>query len=161
MRLLRAVLIMMAIVVASGVSQRHATADEMEVLTETLRAAELSFAASVAENDFESFKAHIDDQAVFIAAQVLNGKAAIAEAWSGFFGENAPKMEWHPETVVVRASGGLGFSQGPYTLTLTNPDGTKTVQKGSFTSIWEHQSDGGWKIIFDSGCPPCPECASP
>jgi ketosteroid isomerase-like protein len=133
----------------------------MEALTESLRAAELSFAASVADDDFEGFKAHIDDAAIFVAGPVLNGRTAIAEAWSGFFGENAPKMEWHPETVVVRPGGNLGISNGPYTLTMTNADGTESTQKGYFTSVWEHQPAGGWKIIFDSGCPPCPDCASP
>lgn len=134
--------------------------DERGDLTQTLEAAELSFAASVAAKDLEAFAAHIDDQAIFIAGQVLNGKAAILDGWSGFFAAGAPRMEWHPETVVVRPDGMLGVSQGPYTLTMENPDGTESTQRGLFNSIWKRQQEGGWKIIFDSGCPPCPECAS-
>jgi ketosteroid isomerase-like protein len=125
-----------------------------------LEAAELSFAASVAAKDRESFAALIDEHAIFAAESVLNGKPAILEAWAGFFAEGAPKMEWHPETVVVQTGGKLGISKGPYTLTFKAADGSESVQQGQFISIWEHQDDGGWKIIFDSGCPPCPECAS-
>jgi ketosteroid isomerase-like protein len=138
----------------------HAAAEEMEDLTPSLEAAELSFAASVAAKDLESFAAHIDEQAIFAAGSVLNGKPAILQAWSGFFAEGAPKMEWHPETVVVQTGGKLGISKGPYTLTIKSTDGSESVQQGQFISIWERQDDGGWKIIFDSGCPPCPECAS-
>ena len=35
------------------------------------------------------------------------------------------------------------------------------VQQGRFISVWQRQDDGGWKILFDSGCPPCPECGAP
>lgn len=46
-------------------------------------------------------------------------------------------------------------------LTIRMPDGQENVQKGQFISIWERQDNGSWKIIFDSGCPPCPDCAGP
>jgi len=138
----------------------QAAADETADLTPSLEAAELSFAASLAAKDLERFAAHIDEHAIFAAGSVLNGKPAILEAWSGFFGEGAPRMEWHPETVVVQTGGKLGISKGPYTLTVEAADGSESVQQGQFISIWERQEDRGWRIIFDSGCPPCPECAS-
>lgn len=134
------------------------SAEETADLTASLEAAELSFAASLAAKDLEAFGAHIGEQAIFAAGPILNGKAAILEGWSGFFAENAPSMEWHPETVVVQSDGILGLSKGPYTMTVTAPDGTTSAQKGQFISIWERQENGDWKIIFDSGCPPCPEC---
>ena len=45
--------------------------------------------------------------------------------------------------------------------TITQPDGSQSVQKGRFISTWQRQEDGSWRILFDSGCPPCPECGSP
>ena len=155
-----AILTVAAAALAVGALPLPAAAEAMEELTQSLEAAELSFAASVAAQNFESFASHIDEQAIFAAGQVLNGKPAILEAWSGFFGEGAPKMEWHPETVVVRTGGKLGLSKGPYTLTVKAADGSESVQQGQFISIWEWQEEGGWRIIFDSGCPSCPECAS-
>ena len=114
----------------------RAMADDQEELTGSLRAAEMAFAASVENQDLESFAKHIDEQAIFVTGTVLQGKTAILEAWSGFFGDNAPRMEWHPETVVVRPDGRLGISRGPYTLRVTLADGTESVQEGQFISIW-------------------------
>jgi len=160
MRALRASWTIVVVALAIGFPQPPAVADQMKDLTQSLETAELSFAASVAAKDFESFAAHIDEQAIFVAGQVLNGKPAILEAWSGFFAAGGPKMEWHPETVTVRTDGRLGISKGPYTLTIETADGGESAQQGQFISIWELQEDGGWKIIFDSGCPPCPDCPS-
>jgi ketosteroid isomerase-like protein len=119
-----------------------------------LRAAEFAFAASVAEGDQDRFASFIDDEAVFVGASVLRGKKAIVEAWSIFFTEGGPQLAWQPEIVEVRPDG-LGLSRGPYTLTATSDDGTPTTSAGQFMSIWRRQPDGGWKILFDSGCPPC------
>jgi ketosteroid isomerase-like protein len=30
--------------------------------------------------------------------------------------------------------------------------------KGLYNSIWQRQTDGSWRIIFDAGCSPCPAC---
>lgn len=30
------------------------------------------------------------------------------------------------------------------------------VRTGTFMSVWRKESDGKWRIVFDSGCPPCP-----
>ena len=125
-----------------------------------LRAAELAFAASVAEGDPEAFASLIDEDAVFASAGVLRGRDAIVQAWSVFFAEGGPRLTWEPEIVEVRPDG-LGLSRGPYTMTVTAPDGTETTSSGQFISIWRRQADGGWKILFDSGCPPCAAAASP
>ena len=127
----------------------------------SLRAAELAFAASVAAKDLEAFERALEDDAIFAAGAVLQGKQAILAGWAGFFTAEAPRLEWHPETVVVRPDGLLGISQGPYTLTMAGPDGKEIVQQGRFISVWQRQDDGDWKILFDSGCPPCPGCGDP
>ena len=127
---------------------------------DSLRAAELAFAASVAAKDAEAFASFLDDEAIFASAGVLRGREAIVQAWSVFFAEDGPELTWEPAVVEVR-SDGLGLSRGPYTLTAAAPDGTETTSSGQFVSIWRRQADGGWKILFDSGCPPCAAEPSP
>ena len=127
--------------------------------TEELRAAEIAFAATVADGDLEAFGSFIDEDAVFVSTGVLRGRAAIVQAWSAFFAEGAPQLTWQPEVVEVRADG-LGLSRGPYTLTMTAPDGGTSSSSGSFTSIWRRGEDGAWKVLFDSGCPPSPTTSS-
>ena len=125
---------------------------------DSLRAAELAFAASVADQDAEAFASFLDEDAVFAAAGVLRGREAVLQGWAVFFTEGGPKLTWEPEIVEVRPDG-LGLSRGPYTLTATGPDGSVQTSSGQFISIWRRQPDGGWKILFDSGCPPCAAAA--
>ena len=125
---------------------------------DSLRAAEIAFAASVADQDAAAFAGFIDEDAVFVGATVLKGREAITQAWSVFFAEDGPDLTWQPQIVEVRPDG-LGLSRGPYTLTTTGTDGTQNSSSGSFTSIWRRQEDGGWKILFDAGCPPCAAAA--
>lgn len=123
-----------------------------------LRAAEIAFAASVADRDAEAFASFLDEDAVFLGATALRGREAVIEAWSVFLAEGGPTLVWHPEIVEVRPDG-LGLSRGPYTLTAIGQDGTESTSSGLFTSIWRRGEDGAWKILFDAGCPPCAAAA--
>lgn len=125
-----------------------------------LRAAELAFAATVAERDRDAFAAFLDDESVFVSNVVLRGRQAIVEGWAPFFVDGGPRLVWHPELVEVR-SDGLGLTRGPYTLTMTAADGSETSASGLFTSIWRRGADGRWKVLFDAGCPPCAAAAAP
>ena len=127
---------------------------------EELRAAEIAFAASVAERDAERFASFLDEDAVFASGGVLRGREAIVQGWSLLFAEEGPRLTWQPELVEVRPDG-LGLSRGPYTMTMTGPDGAETTSSGQFMSIWRRDEAGDWKVLFDSGCPPCPACSSP
>jgi uncharacterized protein (TIGR02246 family) len=129
-------------------------------IADDLRAAEIAFATSVAEHDAERFASFIDEDAVFLGATVLRGRAAIVQAWSIFFAEDGPSLVWQPDIVEVRPDG-LGLSRGPYTLTTTGEDGRQSSSSGLFTSIWRRGEDGSWKVLFDAGCPPCAAAASP
>ncbi|HET9481045.1 MAG TPA: DUF4440 domain-containing protein [Candidatus Polarisedimenticolia bacterium] len=114
-----------------------------------VRAAEISFAKTMADRNHGAFVSHIADEAVFFGgATVLRGRAAFGEGWKRFFeGAEAP-FSWEPEKVEVLDSGTLALSTGP----VRDPKGTRV---GTFNSIWRKEPDGSWKIVFDNGCPPC------
>ena len=103
-------------------------------------------------------KQHRD--AVFIGGQPTVGKQAILDAWQVYFKEDAPVLVWKPELVFLRPDGKTGLTRGPYELRVRNQGGEEKVQRGTFTSIWELQEDGQWRVVFDAGCAPCPECGS-
>jgi len=77
-------------------------------------AAESGFAQSMADRDFDGFASHVAPDAVFFArASVQRGKAAVLDAWRGFFdGPDAP-FSWRPETIEVLASGRLKRPSAP------------------------------------------------
>lgn len=74
----------------------------------------------------------------------LRGKAAVTDAWSVFFEGEAAPFSWAPDLVLVRDSGQLALSSGPVF-------GVNGQRVATFTSIWERQADGAWKIVFDKG----------
>ena len=126
-----------------------------------VRSVEIAFAASVTENRPADFAGFLDDEAVFVGGGgALRGRNEIVAAWSGFFAADRPEFEWHPEIVELSRDGTLGFTRGPWTLRTVGEAGETREQSGLFNSIWQRQADGGWKIVFDAGCSPCPACAS-
>jgi ketosteroid isomerase-like protein len=117
-----------------------------------VRAAETAFAKSMADRNPAAFAGLIADEAVFFGGKGVNrGKAAVVADWTRFFNDAAAPFSWSPAEVEVLASGNLGFTSGP----VLDPKGNRI---GTFNSVWQRQSDGTWKIVFDKGCPPC-ECA--
>ena len=128
-------------------AQRKATSPADEV-----RAAETAFAKSMADRNAAAFAALLADEAVFFGGKGVNrGKAAVIADWKRFFDGAAAPFSWAPAEVEVLPSGSLGFTSGP----VFDPKGTRI---GTFNSVWQRQSDGSWKIVFDKGCPPC-DCA--
>ncbi len=121
---------------------------DLGALETSLRETERAFAATMAKRDLAGFASFLAEDTVFVGGTVRRGKAAVVEGWSRFFeGKEAP-FSWEPATAVVGASGTLGLTSGP----VYDPDGTRS---GTFTSTWRREKDGSWKIVLDSGCPPC------
>ena len=139
----------------SGSVGRLPTEQELLDLQKSLRETETAFAASVANQDWDQFASFIADEAIFVSGAVLHGKQAILDGWAVFFREDAPKLTWKPEVVEIQDDGELGMTRGPFTLEQPGPDGSVESVSGLFTSVWEYQPDGSWKVIFDAGCPPC------
>ena len=119
--------------------QKKSPADEV-------RAAETAFAKSMADRDFAAFTALLADDTVFWGGKGVNrGKAAVAADWKRFFNGPSAPFSWSPAEVEVLASGNLGFTSGP----VLDPKGNRI---GTFNSVWQRQSDGAWKVVFDKGC---------
>jgi len=115
-----------------------------------VRNSEIAFAKAFADRDPAKFFSFVADDATFIsAAGTLNGKAEVVKRWSQFFKSDKAPFSWRPERVVVTDGGRLGLSTGP----VFDPEG---IQAGVFSSIWEKQADGSWKVKFDGPGAPAP-----
>jgi ketosteroid isomerase-like protein len=114
-----------------------------------VRAREKAFAQTMADRDHAAFVSFLAEETVFFGGSgPLRGKKAVAEAWKKFYdGPKAP-FSWTPDTAEVLDSGGLAMTAGP----VLDPEGKRV---GTFNSIWRHEADGQWRIVFDKGCPPC------
>jgi len=139
-----------AALTGSGPADAESTTDVAALVAE-VRATEVAFAKTMADRDHDRFVTFLAEEAIFIGGDgSLRGRAAIAAGWKRFYeGEDAP-FSWEPTTVEVLASGTLAFSTGPVRA-------ASGASLGSFNSIWRRQADGTWRIVFDRGCPPCPD----
>ena len=119
-------------------------------LQQQVRDAERAFAKTMADRDHTAFTTFLASDAIFLGPkEALRGREAVAAGWKRFFeGKQAP-FAWAPERVEVIDSGTLAISTGP----VTDPASGKRV--GTFTTTWRREPDGTWRVVLDSGCPPC------
>ncbi|PYQ25853.1 MAG: hypothetical protein DMF56_26495 [Acidobacteria bacterium] len=103
--------------------------------------AERAFAKAFADRDSAKFFAMVAPDANFLGFRTLRGQDAVAKGWSRLFEGPAP-FSWGPERVEVTADGKLGLSTGP----IYDANGKHA---GDYSSIWQKQGDGSWKVIFD------------
>lgn len=117
-------------------------------LAGVVRAREEAFARTMADRDHAAFATFVAEEAVFLGHGALRGREAVAAGWKRYFeGPKAP-FSWRPESVHVLESGTLALSTGP----VLDPQG---VRVSTFTSTWRLEPDGQWRVVLDSGCPPC------
>jgi ketosteroid isomerase-like protein len=110
-----------------------------------VRAAEVAFARTMADRDFEAFLGFVSEDAVFFAGnRPLRGRDEIGAAWRPFFEGSEPPFSWTPDVVQVLESGGLALSSGPVMAASGEP-------AGRFNSVWRLEPDGRWRVIFDKG----------
>ena len=129
--------------VAAGAPARRA--DEV-------RAAETAFAKAFADRDSNKFFSFVADDAHFLGPRrTLNGRNEVKEGWANFFKDAKAPFRWEPERVAVNDKGDIGLSTGP----IYDPDGKHV---GNYSSVWQRQKNGTWKVIFDGpGSPVCEE----
>jgi ketosteroid isomerase-like protein len=124
---------------------------DIDSLQRQVRNAEIAFAQTMADRDFEAFKTFVSKEAVFFSGKTARrGRDQVVEHWKEYYqGEEAP-FSWRPETVVVLGSGNLALSTGP----VFNSSGKLTAY---FTSTWRQEEPGVWRVIFDKGSKACEE----
>ena len=149
-RILMALLLNVGAVLALSMpaSASDTAKQSLAELTEQVRATEIAFAKTLADRDVKAFTSMIAPDVIWLGDRPLRGPAAVLASWQPFFeGPKAP-FSWAPEIVEVQEGGKLALSTGP----VMNPEGKRV---GTYTSIWRHEANGEWKIIFDRGCPVC------
>lgn len=123
---------------------------------EGIRAADLALAQAVADRSVERFKAIVAEDAVFYGNTISHGRDEVAANWAPLITDPKQALTWHPTEIDVAASGDLGYSSGPYELTVPGEDAKPVKLVGTYVSIWKRQKDGAWRIVRDIGTPPAP-----
>jgi ketosteroid isomerase-like protein len=111
--------------------------------------AERAFAAMASEQGVRaSFLANFADDGIAFEPEPVR----LREVWGARPAPADPKalrLQWAPAAAAVAASGDLGFTTGPFTLSFAS--GARPPSHGIFTSVWRRDAAGNWKVVLDAG----------
>jgi len=125
---------------------------------------EVQWNQDYASKDVDKITAHYTDDAVLMAPgmSATAGKDAIRNLGKHLFSDPAMSLKFHASRVEVAKSGDLAYTQGSYTMTMTDPQ-TKQVMNdhGSYVTTYRKQQDGTWKAVADIATSEVPPPAPP
>ncbi len=114
---------------------------------------EVAWSKDSASKDGDKWVSYIaeDGSGLYPGGATLNGKAAIKAAMAPYFADPNFALEFHATKTVASKGGDMVYSQGVYTMTLTNPKTKKPItDKGKFLTVYAKQADGSWKAVADT-----------
>ena len=92
-----------------------------------------------------------DGSGLYPGSGILNGKAAISTAMGPVLADPNFSMDFHSTRAMASKGGDMVYSQGVYTMTMTDPKTKKPMtDKGKFLTVFVKQADGSWKAVADT-----------
>jgi len=113
---------------------------------------EIAWTADFAAKDPDKLVAHYADDATLLMPDtpLMSGKGAIRAGLTPILADKNFSLSFTNSAVGVSKSGDLGYTQGTYTMTMTNPKTKKAVtENGKYVTVYKKQADGSWKAIED------------
>ena len=90
----------------------------------------------------------------------VSGKQAISSGIKQMVADPALSLAFEASKTDVAKSGDLGYTQGSFKMTVTDPTTHKVINDhGSYVTTFRKQADGSWKAVADiatSEVPPMP-----
>ncbi len=113
---------------------------------------ETQWNADYKAKDLDKVMSHYVDTAVLMVPgePALKGKDAIRKDLKDMIADPAMALSFHATTVDVAKAGDLAYTQGTYSLTVTNPMTHQPINDhGSYVTTYRKQMDGEWKAVAD------------
>jgi uncharacterized protein (TIGR02246 family) len=127
-------------------------ADTHDADVKAVQANEAQWNQDYAAKDTDKIVAHYTDDAVLMVpgAPRTSGKDAIRTALKQMVADPALALKFQATKVDVAKSGDLAYTQGSYTLSLTDPQTKQVINDhGSYVTTYRKQADGSWKAVVD------------
>jgi ketosteroid isomerase-like protein len=80
-----------------------------------------------------------------------HGKLAIGAAFEKLYARPGFSLTWHP--TFAKVVGDVGMTSGPYEMHLADAKGADHRSTGNYVTVWQRQSDGQWRFVWDGGTP--------
>jgi uncharacterized protein (TIGR02246 family) len=156
-----------ATVLAATLTACNQTSGNTDADIATIKAIETQWNQDWAAHDLDKVMSHYADDAVLMVpfTPPSVGAAAIREGNKPMVADPVTALKFTPSRVEVAKSGDLAWTQGSYTLTLTDPQSKQVINDhGSYVTTYRKQPDGSWKCVADIATsevpPPAPVTAA-
>lgn len=126
--------------------------DTHDADVKAIKDTETAWVTDANTKDPAKFAAHYtDDASVLLPNEpILTGKDNITSALKPMMADPNFALQFQATKIDVAKSGDLGYTQGTYTMTMTDP---KTKQpwtdRGKYVTVYKKQADGSWKAVSD------------
>jgi uncharacterized protein (TIGR02246 family) len=140
------------LIVAAGLTACNQSSGNTDADIAAVKAVETQWNQDWAARDVDKIMAHYADDAVLIApgGPAANGKSAITGAIKPMAADPATNLKFTANRVEVAKSGDVAWTEGSYTLTMTDPASKQVINDhGSYVTTYRKQPDGSWKAIAD------------
>ncbi len=118
--------------------------------------AERAFAQATAERGVDGWMEFMAPNAVELSAEPLVGLDQIRAGMTKQFKRPGFKITWEPTKAEYLGDGDLGYAVGRYEVRFTGDDAKPRVDRGTYLTTWQKQTDGSWKVVSDIGSPDPP-----
>jgi conserved hypothetical protein len=126
--------------------------DTHDADVQAIKDTETAWAKSAAAKDADKFASFYTDDGSLLLQDMpaVTGKEAIAKTTKDMMADPNFSLTFQGSRFDIAKSGDLGFSQGSYTMIMTNPKSKKAVtDKGKYLTVFKKQTDGTWKAVED------------
>ena len=147
-------LVVVALSVAGSVGGRAQGVDQSAAAA--IMKADADFNQAVADRDLKRFLSFVGEPATFNGGtpDEIHGREAVAKEWAPYFQTNGPRLTWKPTKAEILGHGDLGYTVGSWERRAAPAGGqapATAVTRGNYLTVWKKQSDGAWRIAFDTG----------
>lgn len=136
-----------------------APADTSATDQKAIKDGETAWVSDYAAKDVDKLVAHYADDASLMVANIpaMKGKDAIRTGLKEMLADPNLALNFAADSVVTAKGGDLAYSEGKYTITMTNPKTKKPeTEKGSYVTVYKKQADNSWKAVEDINTPEAP-----
>jgi uncharacterized protein (TIGR02246 family) len=160
----RLALLCVVAVIALGVTACNQMSDTHDADVAALKANEAQWVQDYASKDIDKLMAHYADDAVLMVPgePAASGKDAIRTSLKLMLTDPTLALKFDPSKVEVAKSGDIAYTQGSYSLSMTDPQTKQLVNDhGSYVTTYRRQPDGTWKAVADIVASEVPPPAAP
>jgi uncharacterized protein (TIGR02246 family) len=129
-------------------------ADTHDADVKAIQANEAQWNRDYVTKDPTKLLAHYADDAVLMTPGMpaSHGITAISTVIKQMVTDPALALKFQSSKIEVAKSGDVGYTQGIYTMTMTDPVSKKVINDhGSYVTTYRKQPDGTWKAVADIG----------